>query len=179
METSGSTAKSMQPLHSAHGGHHVQQRPTLERLAPGKPMSVVHFVKPARYRADRGESLRISLTLLASEPVTSVWVEANAEEGVLLLSSRDRSIDSLETGREVQLEFDILAQLEGRRYVNVVVSADTPSGRRMSAYSVPIEVGNLNKAAGRKTDAGIVEDDQGNRLILMQAEAPQAGPLYR
>ncbi len=145
---------------------------TPDRYAPAKPMAVVHFVKPARYVASSGETLRVSLTLMTSEDVTNISVMAKAETGIALTKSSSQSTGPVKAGAEVTVSFEVTALAEGRRYVNVVASAEGLTGPRMSSYSVPVEVGNINARAMSKSLATVVEDDQGNKLVLMPAVTP-------
>ena len=151
---------------------HKHSAPTPDRYAPAKPMAVVHFVKPARYVASSGETLKVSLTMMVSEAVGNISVMAKAEAGVALTKSSSQSTGPVEAGAEVTVTFEVTALAEGRRYVNVVALADGPSGARMSSYSVPVEVGNIDANARSKSRATVVEDNQGNKLILMPVVTP-------
>lgn len=160
-------------------GHKPNNRIDSGRLAPSKPMSVLHFVKPVRYQADSGETLKVSLTLVASEDVSNVAVEANAEPGLALPALTKHALGALKAGQEVVVVFDVTTLAEGRLYVNVLASADAVSGRHMSSYSIPVKVGNVRSGGLQKSAAKTVTDDQGNRLILMRAETPKTGEQPR
>ena len=68
---------------------HKQLASTPDRYAPSKSMAVVHFVKPSRYISSSGETLKVSLTLMASQNVNNISVLAKAEAGLALTSSSD------------------------------------------------------------------------------------------
>ena len=159
--------------------HTLRSHDLDNRMAPAKPMSVLHFVRPVRYQADSGESLEVSLTLVAAEAVKGVTIEARVDAGLVLTANARHFVGSLEAGREVTLTFSVSALAEGRHYVNVVAAAEGVTGRRISSYSIPVEVGNVSASGSQKSESRVVTDDQGNRLILMQAEAPKEGGQLR
>lgn len=176
------------------GGHHTQLDDTSEsdvdrrerlsradndRFAPAKPMSVVHFVRPARYQANSGETLEVSLTVAATEDIQNVTIEARADSGLMLSRSTRHSVGRMHSGQEAGATFTVITLAEGRHYVNVVATADLDGSRNAASYAIPIEVGNVADSAKRKSLSRVITDSDGNRLILMEADAPAEGGQSR
>lgn len=157
------------------GASHSHRKATTggDRLAPLKPMSALAFVEPKRYLLHSGETVRVSLTLVASESAQRVMVAARSDAGTQIVSKPQFFLGELSAGQKATVWFDVTVLAEGRHYVSVVAQAETSEGVRLSSYAVPVETHAGNPLEKSDPSPPAVFDSDGNRLRLMPASRPE------
>lgn len=150
----------------AHGKPH---NPTLQEYrSVGKPGAAVALVDSGRnYRAYVGETLELNLVLDVLRDASSVRVQINADEGILLDGSLMIDLGQREAGRVSLPTLQATPTRDGRASVNLLVGVDNGDGERFRSFSLPIAAGVVTSAQKARTD--IVSGESGQMLRIMPA----------
>ncbi|NNF16958.1 MAG: hypothetical protein HKN70_09435 [Gammaproteobacteria bacterium] len=145
--------------------------------SPGKASIPVKFVNPGRFKANLGEQVVVSLTLLATEKIAQLQVQATTENARIVVGSvSDTSFYNIPAGEQVTLDYTVQPQTDGLSYVNVFLSTHSGQGKRMASYSIPVEVGDIRGAVATKSVPDLVVAEDGVVLEIMRARDTSPTP---
>lgn len=141
----------------------------------GKVAAPFEFVTPARYKVEQGEIATVSVDVRMLSNVDSFSATVHGEKGVSIVRAPKVSAaprTNLEAGEVVSMSFEVSVAKEGQHYVNVIAQSKTGEHKRMSSYSVPLEVGDLKRAAR----AAKASEKAGQRIIDEKGVAMRVYP---
>jgi hypothetical protein len=156
---------------SACAGNPVSETEPVSNVATVKPGAAIDFV----YKAPKGlmpaDYGKLTLTFFEGYQSGTLRLEANASDGLRLVSEVNKKEFSMSGNDPHEWEVDVTASQDGVYYLNLLATVDLPDGRETGrAFSARIEVGDITSANARQSikTNGVLSSD--GTTIVMEAE---------